>query len=66
MGRFELKNILVGPLIGAGHDVIDFGPPTLDVSDDYPDFVIPLAKAAAAGEVEPGIAVCGSGALQGV
>jgi len=64
-GGFELKNILVGLLRGAGHDVIDFGPSTLDVGDDYPDFVIPPAKAAAAGEVEPGIAVCGSGALRG-
>jgi ribose 5-phosphate isomerase B len=29
--------------------------------DDYPDFVTPLAKSVAAGEVERGIAVCGSG-----
>ena len=60
-GGFELKNILVGLLREAGHDVIDFGPSTFDVTDDYPDFVIPLAKAVAAGEVERGIAVCGSG-----
>jgi len=60
-GGFELKNILVGLLREAGHDVIDFGPAALDVADDYPDFVIPLARAVAAGEVERGIAVCGSG-----
>ena len=29
--------------------------------DDYPDFVIPLAQAVAAGTVERGVAVCGSG-----
>ena len=29
--------------------------------DDYPDFVIPLARAVSAGQVERGIAVCGSG-----
>src|SRR5262249_37174709 len=29
--------------------------------DDYPDFVIPLARAVAAGALERGIAVCGSG-----
>ena len=29
--------------------------------DDYPDFVIPLAQAVARGEVERGIALCGSG-----
>jgi ribose 5-phosphate isomerase B len=30
-------------------------------SDDYPDFVIPLARAVAAAEVERGVALCGSG-----
>ena len=60
-GGFELKKVLVGLLREAGHDVIDFGPATLDAADDYPDFVIPLARAVAAGEVERGIAVCGSG-----
>ena len=29
--------------------------------DDYPDYVIPLAKAVAVGEVDRGIALCGSG-----
>ena len=29
--------------------------------DDYPDFVIPLGRAVAAGKVERGVAVCGSG-----
>ena len=29
--------------------------------DDYPDFVVPLARAVAAGEVERGVALCGSG-----
>ena len=29
--------------------------------DDYPDFVISLARAVSAGQVERGIAVCGSG-----
>jgi len=28
---------------------------------DYPDLIIPLAKAVAGGEIERGIAVCGSG-----
>ena len=30
-------------------------------SDDYPDYVIPLARAVAAGEVDRGIVICGSG-----
>ena len=29
--------------------------------DDYPDFVVPLARAVARGEVDRGLAVCGSG-----
>ena len=34
---------------------------TLNLEDDYPDFVIQLAKAVAQGKVERGIAICGSG-----
>ena len=41
--------------------MVDFGANVLDTADDYPDFVIPLAHAVAAGKVERGIAVCGSG-----
>ncbi len=33
----------------------------MDNSDDYRDFIIPLAKAVAANEVECGIAICASG-----
>ncbi len=60
-GGFELKNELVEYLRGAGHEVVDVGAYTFDPGDDYPDFVIPLARAVAAGEVERGVAVCGSG-----
>ena len=59
-GGFELKGWLSGRL-SESHDVKDFGAYSLDSGDDYPDFVIPLARAVAAGEVERGIAVCGSG-----
>jgi ribose 5-phosphate isomerase B len=34
---------------------------SLNPADDYPDFVIPLAQAIAAGELMRGIALCGSG-----
>jgi ribose 5-phosphate isomerase B len=40
---------------------VDFGAAQLSPDDDYPDFVIPLAQAVAAGTVERGVAVCGSG-----
>jgi ribose 5-phosphate isomerase B len=60
-GGFELKEDLLARLRAAGHDVVDFGAHNLDAGDDYPDFVIPLARAVAEGEVERGVAVCGSG-----
>ena len=60
-GGFDLKEYLVTRLRAAGHDIVDFGAEELIPGDDYPDFVIPLAQAVAAGTVERGIAVCGSG-----
>ena len=60
-GGFELKEVLASFLKAQNYDVKDFGAYTLVSTDDYPDFVIPLAKAVASGEIERGIAVCGSG-----
>ena len=60
-GGFELKGYVAGLLRASGHEVVDFGAFKLDPDDDYPDFVIPLARAVAAGNVERGIALCGSG-----
>lgn len=59
---FELKSALVARLEAGGYQVHDFGANRLEPGDDYPDYVIPLARAVAAGRVERGIAVCGSGA----
>ncbi len=60
-GGFSLKEVVAKALREAGHDVHDFGAYSLDPEDDYPHFVIPLARAVAQGEVERGIAICGSG-----
>lgn len=60
-GGFELKNELGEKIRAAGHQVTDFGAFALNPQDDYPDFVIPLARAVAGGRVERGVAVCGSG-----
>ncbi|MGO9021760.1 MAG: RpiB/LacA/LacB family sugar-phosphate isomerase [Syntrophobacteraceae bacterium] len=60
-GGFDLKNKLVSDLKGMGHEVVDFGAHELVPGDDYPDFVVPLALAVSKGEVERGVAVCGSG-----
>ena len=60
-GAFELKETLTAHLKEAGHDVTDFGAYSYDKDDDFPDFVIPLARAVSEKKVERGIAVCGSG-----
>jgi ribose 5-phosphate isomerase B len=41
--------------------VADFGAHELVAGDDYPDFVVPLARAVARGEVSRGLTICGSG-----
>lgn len=60
-GGYALKEKLLVLIRDAGFEVVDFGALSYDPVDDYPDFVIPLARALAAGEVDRGLAVCGSG-----
>ena len=60
-GGYVLKEPILKALRDSGHEVRDFGAYNLNLGDDYPDFVIPLARAVALGEVERGIAICGSG-----
>ena len=60
-GGFEMKEQLARLLAKEGHEVVDFGNRIYDTDDDYPDFALPLARAASCGEVQRGILVCGSG-----
>jgi len=60
-GGYSLKEELVAKLKEAGHSIEDFGAHELNKDDDYPDFVVPLARAVVAGKVARGIAICGSG-----
>ena len=60
-GGFELKEQLKQELKTRGHEVTDFGAVEYHPQDDYPDFVVPLAQAVARGQVERGLAICGSG-----
>jgi len=60
-GGFELKHYLVNMLRGAGRQLVDFGDDALRLDDDYPDFAVPLGRAVARGEIDRGIAICGSG-----
>jgi ribose 5-phosphate isomerase B len=60
-GGFELKEKLKNALIDSGYEVEDFGADKLAPGDDYPDYVVPLARAVAKGVVVRGLAICGSG-----
>jgi ribose 5-phosphate isomerase B len=60
-GGFELKEKLIMALNDVGDDLVDFGARRFDKEDDYPDLIVPLARAISKGEVVRGIAICGSG-----
>lgn len=60
-GGYPLKESVKKFLPDRGYEVEDFGASGLDPADDYPDFVIPLARALAENKMERGIAICGSG-----
>ena len=60
-GGFALKTQVAELLRSSGYEVVDFGAHQFNPADDYPEFIIPLARAVAAGKVERGIALCGSG-----
>ena len=60
-GAFALKQEIAESLRASGYEVVDCGAHRMDPDDDYPDFVIPLARAVSAGDVDRGIALCGCG-----
>ena len=60
-GGFVLKEEVASSLRTRGCAVVDFGADRLDPADDYPRFVIPMARAVAAGQVDRAVAICGSG-----
>ena len=44
---FALKEQLAKALRESGHEVLDFGSSSLTPEDDYPDYVVPLARSVA-------------------
>ncbi len=60
-GGYDLKEYVARMLHEANYEVIDFGDGQPTSDDDYPDFIVPLAGAVACGEVDRGVAICGSG-----
>ncbi len=60
-GGFELKQYLIVCLQEDEYEVQDFGNTIYKPDDDYPDYILPLAHALYAREIDKGIAICGSG-----
>lgn len=60
-GGFEMKEYLLSMLRATDYKVIDFGNYELNTSDDYPDYIIPLARELSEAKITHGIALCGSG-----
>jgi len=60
-GGHALKEHLARRLREAGYEVTDFGDSQPVPEDDYPDFVVPMARAVAGGRMDRGVAICGSG-----
>jgi len=58
---FELKTYLVEHLTANGHDVVDCGPHSYDVEDDYPPFCLATATEVVADPGSLGIVLGGSG-----
>src|SRR5436305_9201645 len=57
---FRYKSLLKGHLKDLGHEVTDFGTDSIEPVD-YPVFIRPVAEAVAAGRVDCGIVLGGSG-----
>ena len=57
---FDYKDRIISYLLGKGYDVVNFGTDSED-SCDYPDFAHALGTAVDNGEVDCGIALCGTG-----
>ncbi|QDT65043.1 ribose 5-phosphate isomerase B [Calycomorphotria hydatis] len=57
---FDYKRVITEHLQEIGHEVVDFGTYS-DEKCDYPDFVIPAAKAVAADECDRAVVLGGSG-----
>jgi ribose 5-phosphate isomerase B len=59
-GFEQLKDLEIY-LESLGHECQNFGPATLNINDDYPDFIFKAAEAVASGEFERGVIMGGSG-----
>jgi len=58
---YELKEALKSFLIDLGHEIEDKGAYEYDKTDDYPDYIVPVAQAVITHEGSKGIVLGGSG-----
>ncbi|MGP0107535.1 MAG: ribose 5-phosphate isomerase B [Acidimicrobiales bacterium] len=58
---YALKSALIEHVGDAGHQVIDLGTDSSEVSVDYPLYGLAVGRAVAEGRAERGICVCGTG-----
>lgn len=58
---YELKEKLKIYITGLGHEIEDKGAFSVDSNDDYPDFIIPVAKDVAENTNSLGVVIGGSG-----
>jgi ribose 5-phosphate isomerase B len=58
---FDLKSAVLAALGERGHEVVDVGPDSGDVSVDYPDYGAAVGRAVTSGDADLGVAICGSG-----
>jgi ribose 5-phosphate isomerase B len=56
----KVKGQILGQLSQLAHEGIDFGPAE-GTSVDYPDYAARVAQAVAAGEIDRGVLICGTG-----
>jgi ribose 5-phosphate isomerase B len=60
-GGYFLKEAVKRHLTESGHTVFDQGTFDPEVSVDYPDYAVPVARAVVDGQYDLGIIVCGTG-----
>jgi len=58
---YALKTEAIARLTGAGHEVLDLGTDSAEISVDYPLFGRAVGEAVAEGRAERGVCVCGTG-----
>lgn len=63
---FELKEALIPFLLERGFAVEDLGPKTLEPADDYPDYMMTLARTVVENIGSRGIGIGGSGQGEGM